>query len=137
MSPSTPPAQAGRVTFEVTSGTRHVSVEVVATAAARAKGLMGREKLEAGDGMLFVFDRLEVQTFWMRNTLIPLDMIFIAGEPSGAEARVVGVVHEAAPHSTVIRSVPQASRFVVEVPGGWAATQGVVSGVSVRFGPPQ
>jgi hypothetical protein len=97
---------------------------------------MGREVLAAGSGMLFVFDTLEVQTFWMRNTLIPLDMIFIAGEPAGKGARVVGIVHEATPHSTQIRSVDQASRFVVEVPGGWAAAQGIAPGVVVRFGAP-
>ena len=132
------PTQADRVIFETAAGPRAVRVEVVASRAARAKGLMGRETLAAGFGMLFVFERLEVQTFWMRNTLISLDMIFIAGEPSGGHARVVGVVHEAAPHSTQIRSVERASRFVVEVPGGWAASHGITAGVEVRFdGPAQ
>jgi len=127
------PGQARRVVFETPTGPVTVQVEVVATPASRAKGLMGRESLAAGLGMLFVFDTLKVQTFWMRKTLISLDMIFIAGEPTGKGARVVGVVHEAAPRSTQIRSVEQASRFVVEVPGGWAAAQGIGPGVEVRF----
>ena len=83
--------------------------------------------------MLFVFDTLKVHTFWMRNTLIPLDMIFIAGDPTGAHARVVGVVHSAQPHTVELRSVEPASRFVLEVPGGWAASHGIKAGVGVRF----
>lgn len=136
VSPTPDPRLVDRVVFETPKGPAAVQVEVVATRAARAKGLMGREVLAAGSGMLFVFDTPKVQTFWMRNTLISLDMIFIAGEPTGKGARVVGIVHEATPHSTQIRSVDQASRFVVEVPGGWAAAQGIAPGGVVRFGAP-
>ncbi|MDP6945674.1 MAG: DUF192 domain-containing protein [Myxococcota bacterium] len=134
--PLVPPGQATRVTFETPTGPQHVMVEVAATPQARRKGLMGRKTLAPGHGMLFVFDRQKVHTFWMRNTLISLDMIFIAGEPSGANMRVVGVVHEALPHSTEIRSVEPASRFVVEVPGGWAGDHAIGAGVAVRFDAP-
>ena len=131
-----PPGQASRVIFETPTGPQHVMVEVAATPQDRRKGLMGRETLAPGHGMLFVFDGQKVQTFWMRNTLISLDMVFIAGEPSGANMRVVGIVHEAMPHSTQIRSVEQASRFVVEVPGGWAGDHAIGAGVGVRFDAP-
>jgi len=83
--------------------------------------------------MLFVFDVEEVQSFWMRNTLIPLDMIFIAGPPSGEGAEVVGIVHGAPPHSTQLRSVGQPSRFVLEVPGGWSRANGLADGAQVYF----
>lgn len=127
------PRSAGAVVFETPSGAVDVTVEVAATGPQRRKGLMGRKSLSVGHGMLFVFEQHEVQTFWMRNTLIPLDMIFVTGEPSGRGARVVGVVHGAVPGSPEIRSVPAASRFVVEVPGGWAESKGIADGVPMRF----
>ena len=94
---------------------------------------MGRQELPIGTGMLFVFETLEAHTFWMRNTPLWLDMIFITGQPSGADASVVGIVHDAKPMSTDLRSVEQASRFVVEVPGGWAKTHSVGPGIAVHF----
>ncbi len=129
------PLKAKTVNFETTSGRVSVNAELAATPQARRKGLMGRTVLNAGDGMLFVFDREEVQSFWMMNTPISLDMIFMAGQPTGAEVRVVGVVHNAVPHSTDLRSVPDASRFVLEVPGGWSTTHGITAGVRADFCP--
>ena len=49
--------------------------------------------------MLFVFDDMAVQTFWMRNTPLSLDMIFISGPATGVGAQIVGIVHEAEPRS--------------------------------------
>jgi uncharacterized membrane protein (UPF0127 family) len=129
----TDPRQAQGVVLGTASGPLRVSVELAVTPEGRRKGLMGRTAMPPGHGMLFVFDAQVVQTFWMRNTLIPLDMIFISGPPSGEGARVVGIVHGAQPHSTEIRSVPQASRFVLEVAGGWARQRGVAAGVEVSF----
>ena len=54
-----------------------INVEIADEDEERMKGLMFKEKLNENDGMLFVFDNEEEQTFWMKNTLIPLDMIFI------------------------------------------------------------
>lgn len=54
-----------------------MNIEIADDDNARMKGLMFREKLEENSGMLFVFDSENYQTFWMKNTLIPLDMIFI------------------------------------------------------------
>ncbi len=105
-----------------------VKVEIAATRESKTRGLMHREKLPEGHGMLFVFRYLEVRAFWMKNTLIPLDMIFI-----GAGGRIVGIVHEAEPLSPVSRSVGIPSRYVLEVRGGWAAEKGVGEGHRVRF----
>jgi uncharacterized membrane protein (UPF0127 family) len=78
--------------------------------------------------MLFLFDETAEHAFWMKNTLIPLDMIFI-----GDDGRVVGVVSRTTPGSLEPRSAGGPSRFVLEVNGGWAAAHGVAPGDPVRF----
>jgi uncharacterized membrane protein (UPF0127 family) len=107
-------------------GTVSVRLEVADTDAARTKGLMFRAALAEGDGMLFVFDDSREHGFWMKNTFIPLDMIFI-----GEDRRVVGVHAEAVPQSTDTISVGVPSRYVLEVPGGWAARHGIAAGARV------
>ncbi len=118
-----------RVAVEASSGARPaVNVEVARTEPERRKGLMDREKLAPDAGMLFVFDETSDHGFWMLNTLIPLDMIFV-----GEDGRVVGIVERAEPRSTEMRSVGAPSRYVLEVNGGWAAAHGVRTGDLVRF----
>jgi uncharacterized membrane protein (UPF0127 family) len=104
-----------------------VAVEVARTEPERARGLMFRTSLADGAGMLFVFDETGEHPFWMKNTLIPLDMIFI--DDSG---RITGVVARATPGALEPRS-GGASRFVLEVNGGWAEARGVAAGDQVRF----
>ena len=117
-----------RVVLE-SAGERHaVRVELARDDAERARGLMYREKLDDDAGMLFLFPVAEDHGFWMKNTLIALDMIFI-----GEDGRVVGVVENAAPRSLDLRSVGAPSRYVLEVNGGWAARRGVRKGDKVRF----
>ncbi len=101
-------------------------VEMVTDDVSRTRGLMERRRLGERRGMLFVFDREEEQRFWMKNTWIPLDMIFI-----GENLKVVGVVHEAEPGSLSPRFVPQPSRYVLEINGGLARHFGIVRGASV------
>lgn len=118
-----------RVVLENASGERHpVRVELARDDEQRARGLMYREKLDDDAGMLFLFPVAEDHGFWMKNTLIALDMIFI-----GEDGRVVGVVENAAPRSLDLRSVGAPSRYVLEVNGGWAARRGVRKGDRVRF----
>jgi uncharacterized membrane protein (UPF0127 family) len=118
-----------RVVVETASGARHaVRVEVARTEPERRQGLMNRTSLETDAGMLFIFDESSDHGFWMLNTLIALDMIFIDDE-----GRVVGVVERAEPRTTTSRSVGAASRYVLEVNGGWAAAHGVKRGDRVRF----
>lgn len=71
-------AQQPTVVVHSASGDHRVKVEVVAKPADQAMGLMYRRSLEKDSGMLFVFGKEEPQSFWMKNTLIPLDMIFIS-----------------------------------------------------------
>ena len=78
--------------------------------------------------MLFLFDREQDHAFWMENTLIPLDMIFI--DDGG---RIVGIVERAEPLTRTPRRVDGPSRFVLEVNGGWSKAHGVAKGDRVRF----
>jgi uncharacterized membrane protein (UPF0127 family) len=90
---------------------------------------MYRRSLEPGSGMLFLWpapqDSLK---FWMRNTYIPLDMIFLA-----ADRRVVFVEENAEPLTDTPRGPNEPVQFVLEVPGGWARTHGIAPGVSATF----
>ena len=105
-----------------------VSLEVAATPAERERGLMYRTSLAEGRGMLFVFDEDRNHSFWMKNTLIPLDMLFIA-----RDGTVVGIHASATPLSTANIAVGKPSRYVLEVAGGWAARHGIAAGARVEF----
>ena len=109
-------------------GVHRVEVEVAATPDARTRGLMWRTELAAGKGMLFLFPEEEIQSFWMRNTLISLDMIFI-----NSQMKVAGIVERAQPKSLASRSVGAPSQYVLEVPGGWSQSVGVTKGGTVEF----
>jgi hypothetical protein len=116
------------VTIDTETGPATFQAEVADTPAERARGLMFRECLGEDQGMLFLFPRSAQQSFWMRNTLIPLDMIFIR-----SDRRILGVVREAEPQTDTGRSVPGASQFVLELAGGTAEARGIESGQAVRF----
>ncbi|MCI0569797.1 MAG: DUF192 domain-containing protein [Myxococcaceae bacterium] len=124
--PSLPRA---RVVLPDAFGGKHVvQVEVATTPESRQRGLMHRRELRAGDGMLFIFPSDAVQSFWMKNTLIPLDMLFI-----DRERRVVGIVHRAEPLTLTPRSVGRVSRYVLEVPGGWSEERSIRVGSQVEL----
>ena len=109
-------------------GQAEVAVEVAVTPEAQAQGLMYRRALADGHGMLFVFPAEAPHDFWMKNTFIPLDMIFI-----GADGRVIGIQANTTPLSTTPLGVERPSRYVLEVPGGWAARRGVAAGDRVEL----
>ena len=127
--PKPQPQPQPRVVVETAAGARHaVEVELARTPAEQQQGLMHRQSLPPDAGMLFLFDREQDHAFWMENTLIPLDMIFI--DDGG---RVVGIVENAAPLTRTPRRVDGPSRFVLEVNGGWSKAHGVAKGDQVRF----
>ena len=107
---------------------KRVQVEVAKSHEERSRGLMFRKELADGSGMLFIFERERDQTFWMKNTYIPLDMIFIRGDMT-----IAGIVHEATPLTLTQRSVGLPSLYVLEVPGGWAKSHGIEAEQRVRF----
>jgi uncharacterized membrane protein (UPF0127 family) len=124
----TPGPLSARVNIDV--GGRWVSFrcELARTPPEHEKGLMFRKELAPDTGMIFVFDRPFVQTFWMKNTLIPLDMVFI-----GADRRIVGIVENAEPLTLTGRGVRDPSQFVLEIGGGVAAKMGIQAGQRVEL----
>lgn len=117
-----------KVTLSTPQGDIAVAVEVVATPAKIERGLMFREHLPPDHGMLFVMSEERIWPFWMRNTLIPLDMIFIAKNMT-----VAGVVENAEPRTETLREVDAPSVYVLEVNGGYCAAHKVTAGTKVRF----
>ena len=105
-----------------------VSVELARSPEELQRGLMFRQALAPGRGMLFLFAAPQQQSFWMRNTLIPLDMIFIR-----ADRRVLGVVENTEPLTDTPRQVAGLSQFVLEVPAGFAARHRVAAGTPTEF----
>jgi uncharacterized membrane protein (UPF0127 family) len=103
-------------------------VEIADTPAKRELGLQYRRDLAADRGMIFLFPSESHHSFWMKNTPIPLDMIFI-----NRDRKIVGIVEQAVPFSTDSRSVPAASQFVLEINGGLAGRYGVKVGDSISF----
>jgi uncharacterized membrane protein (UPF0127 family) len=118
----------GAVRFETARGPWVVHVEIASGDADRARGLMFRTDLPADSGMIFVFGTTEEHGFWMHNTLLSLDMIFL-----GEDRRVVGVVANAEPRSDKSRGVGKPSRYVIEVGAGEAAAHAVGPGTQVAF----
>jgi len=105
-----------------------VRVELARTEPERTRGLMYRNHLEPDAGMLFVFPQPSTLVFWMKNTLIPLDMLFL-----DRERRVVGIVENATPETETPRRVNGDSQFVLEVGGGLTRQWGVTAGSTVEF----
>jgi hypothetical protein len=105
-----------------------VSVEVARTPGERQQGLMHRTGLDKGTGMIFLFDEMSIQSFWMKNTLISLDMIFI-----DENLVVVGVVADTVPLSLAPCRVDDPSQYVLEVEAGFAANHGIGPGTKVTF----
>ena len=116
------------VVIEAGGRTLRIPVEVARTPEERQKGLMFRRELPAHGGKIFLFDEDEVQSFWMQNTYIPLDMVFI-----NSAMTVVGVVENAEPLTTTPRRVEEPSRYVLEVNGGFARRSGIAKGARVTF----
>jgi uncharacterized membrane protein (UPF0127 family) len=103
-------------------GTKDVKVEaeLALTSQEQSRGLMFRKQPMGDDnGMLFVYSKEGRHNFWMKNTYIPLDMLFI-----DSKSRIVGIVRNAEPHTTVSRSVDKPSQYVLEVDGGWCERHG-------------
>jgi uncharacterized membrane protein (UPF0127 family) len=117
------------VILSTRAGEQRVKVEIARSEAERQRGLMYRQSLEPGRGMIFLWDRPERLKFWMKNTYIPLDMIFIA-----SDKHVVYVEDNAEPLTMGTRGPDgEDSQYVLEVPGGWARAHGIERGVNVRF----
>ena len=120
-----PAAGADPHTLEIVSqsGVHVFSVELAVTDEERARGLMFRRELPDGKGMLFDFGRDQEVAMWMKNTLIPLDMMFIS-----AGGRIVRIAENTEPMSTRIIPSGGPVRAVLEVIGGTAKKYGIAAG---------
>lgn len=116
-------AQADMATLVTASGSHAIEVEVAATPKEREIGLMNRESLADDTGMLFDFRESRPVSMWMKNTLIPLDMLFI--DKTGT---IVRIARNAKPHS--LETIPSGKpvRYVLEINGGAAAGYGAKAG---------
>lgn len=116
-----------RADFRWPDGQARFSVEIADDPAERAQGLMFRERLSAGSGMLFIYEEPQDVAFWMKNTLIPLDMVFI-----GPDGRVNGVHENAVPGDLTPIPGPANTLMVLEIQGGLARRIGLAPGAELR-----
>ena len=119
-----------KASVTITSGKKKVSViaEIADNPAKQARGLMFRKELGENEGMIFIFGNDSVRSFWMMNTLIPLDLIFAAKNGS-----IVDIKENFAPGTlTPYRSEP--ASYVLEVNAGFVKKHGIKEGDIMRIG---
>lgn len=107
------------------------STQIASTPEQKEKGLMGVESLSDEEGMLFVYEEKGYRTFWMKDTLIPLDMIFVDDNH-----RIVDIFHNVSPCTTELCSAYRSAKkamYVLEVNGGLSKNYGFEIGDLVEF----
>jgi uncharacterized protein len=104
-----------------------IKAEIAKTQEERSTGLMYRKSLQDGEGMLFVFDRDEILSFWMKNTLIPLSIAFIA-----YDGKIIDI-KDMYPNDTNSVKSSRSARYALEVPQGWFSKVGVNVGDTVKI----
>jgi uncharacterized membrane protein (UPF0127 family) len=115
--------------IQLGAGMHNIKAEVARTPQEHQIGLMFRKSMGANDGMLFVFDRASPQCFWMRNTLIPLAIAFVADDGT------VVNLDEMKPQTEETHCSTQPVRFVLEMNTGWFAKRGVKPGSKLSGAP--
>ena len=108
-------------------GQARFRVEVADDHAERAQGLMHRKQMSAGAGMLFVYQKTAAASFWMENTLIPLDMLF-----ADERGRITHIHHNAIPLDRTPISSAGPVRYVLEINGGLSQAMGLTVGSELR-----
>jgi hypothetical protein len=138
--PSPTPAAQGSVhpvsgleviplTVTTPGGRAHVfRVEVARTPQEQARGLMFRNAMGADEGMLFPYDQPRILSFWMRNTVLSLDIVFI-----GPDRRVINIADHAVPYSEASLTSDAPAIAVLELNAGRAAALGIVAGSKVDW----
>ncbi|OZI48878.1 DUF192 domain-containing protein [Bordetella genomosp. 4] len=114
--------QTGLPVTELTAGIHVIRAEVANTDETRRVGLMLRKSLPDNNGMLFVFEEPELQCFWMRNTLVPLSIAFIADDGT-----IVNMA-DMAPQTDDPHCSERPVRYALEMAQGWFETRGVAAG---------
>ncbi|MBR58892.1 MAG: hypothetical protein CMH54_12850 [Myxococcales bacterium] len=120
----------GQVTFSLSKEVTF-QVELAKTVEERARGLMFRRHLEPRHGMLFLFDERSQHSFYMKNTYIPLDIVFMDRIEEGV--RVVGILKNMRPLDEISRYVDAPSTMALEIPAGQADALGIKNGVAAKI----
>ena len=121
-------ADNASLAVETANGGKHVfTVELATTREQQATGLMFRRDLAPGHGMLFVYPGTSPVAMWMKNTFIPLDMLFI-----DTQGRITHIVERTVPESTELIGSKGPVKAVLEVRGGTASRLGIKVGDRVR-----
>lgn len=107
---------------------KEIDIELADDSEQRAQGLMYRKSMGDNQGMLFIMERNEQQGFWMKNTYISLDIIYVA-----ADSTIVDIYKNAKPLTTTSMPSRGPAKFVVEVNGGWTTKHGVAKGDKIAF----
>ena len=116
------------VTVTSSTGPHVFRAEVARTAPEQARGLMFRSQLGADEGMIFIRQPPDVAAFWMRNTVIPLDIVFI-----GTDRRILNISANAVPYDETPRPSIGIAAAVLELNGGRAAQLGIRPGDKVEW----
>ncbi len=111
------------------AGIHNIRAEVARTPEQRAIGLMHRREMPPNDGMLFVFDEPGVQCFWMKNTLLPLSIAFMADDGS------IVNIEDMQPQSLASHCSGQPVRYALEMNQGWFAKRGLKPGAKLQGAP--
>jgi uncharacterized protein len=122
--------QDGILHFQTPTGAARASIaiEIAATEETRTQGLMGRTQLAPDQGMLFIFDESEPRAFWMANTPLPLDIIFV-----GTDKHIVSIQENAKPFSEESLPSEGSAQYVVEVNAGFCGRNGIVAGDAIQW----
>ena len=115
--------------IKLSAGIHVINAELATTPQPREIGLMHRTAMATGDGMLFVFERPGQQCFWMRNTLIPLSIAFLADDGS------VVNIDDMAPQTLDGHCSAKPVRYALEMNKGWFAKRGIKPGARLRGAP--
>ncbi len=121
------PLPTSTVVIDTDHGAQTFHVEVAADEASEERGLMFRKQMVANAGMLFDFHSPQWETFWMKNTILSLDMIFIRGD-----GIISSIAPNAVPYSTTPVPSTEPVRAVLEINGGRAAALGIQPGQTVH-----
>ena len=105
-----------------------IDIEIADTDAERERGLMRRRSLGYNRGMLFIFDEVDDSGMWMKNTPLPLDIVFVA-----PDSQVINIVRRTTPFSEKSIEPTAPKKFVVEVRAGFATRFGLTNSTRVRW----
>lgn len=120
------------VVIYTTRGEVPLKLELASTPETRVQGLMNRDGLAPADGMLFLFPSAYDYSFWMKDTRIPLDMLFI-----NEKRAIVHIEADVPPYTRAERSSGQEITAVIELDGGRASSESIAEGDRVRYDLPK